>query len=153
MLATGSSSPVHHLGEYLAHGHAYALVFAALAVAAVASRTVRRLGGSGRQRDPQRAFSAVQRQAIFARAGYRCEHQSLFGRCTAAPTHADHIHPWSKGGATTLANGAATCARHNLRKGAKVPSGWSIRRLESRRRRYFPPGAPVEVSWRIGERP
>lgn len=105
----------------------------------------------GRQRDPQRAFTEPQRRAIFARAGDRCEHTSTFGlRCKATPSHADHVHPWSKGGATTLANAQALCARHNLQKGSHVPSTWYLYRLERRRQAYFPPGEPASVAWRVG---
>ena len=103
------------------------------------------------QRDPQRAFSEAQRQAIFARAGQRCEHVSALGlRCRTVPSHADHVHPWSKGGATTLANAQALCQRHNLQKASRVPSAWYLHRLERRRQRYFPPGEPASVVWRVG---
>lgn len=34
--------------------------------------------------------------------------------------HADHIHPHSRGGDTSIHNGQALCARCNLKKGAKV---------------------------------
>lgn len=105
------------------------------------------------QKDPQRAFSAAQRAAGFARCQNRCEHISLLGRrCKAQAVHGDHIWPHSRGGATTLANFAGLCARHNLVKGARTPSRMAIRRLERRRRAYFPPGQPVEVVWRIGDR-
>ncbi|MHB8318126.1 MAG: HNH endonuclease [Acidimicrobiales bacterium] len=105
------------------------------------------------QKDPQRSFTPAQRLAGFNRCGNRCEHISIFGRrCTAAPTHGDHIWPHSKGGATTLANFAGLCARHNLAKGSRTPSRWAISRLERRRRGYFPPGEPVEVNWRVGRR-
>ena len=103
------------------------------------------------QRDPQRAFSEPQRQAIFARAGGRCEHVAALGlRCRALPSHADHVYPWSKGGATALANAQALCARHNLQKGSSVPSAWYRHRLERRRRSYFPPDEPAAISWRVG---
>lgn len=122
--------------------------------AAVVTLVISRRSSAGhRQRDPQRAFSEAQRRAIFARAGERCEHTSLFGlRCTSRPTHADHVQPWSRGGATTLANAQALCARHNLQKSNHAPSAWYLRRLEHRRRSYFPPGEPVQIAWRIGGR-
>lgn len=113
--------------------------------------SIRRRGAT--QLDPQRAFSAAQRHRIHARAGKRCELESLWWlRCPAVGTHADHIHPHAKGGASSLANGASACAKHNLRKGAKVPSALAIWRLERRRRKYFPPGEPTEVNWRLPSR-
>lgn len=125
----------------------------ALAAVGVLVGFVRRSGEASVQRDPQRLFSDSERRAIFARAGDRCEHVSMLGRrCHAAASHADHVHPWSKGGATTLANAQALCARHNLTKAGGVPPRWSVHRLEQRRRRYFPPGVPVAVVWRIGGR-
>lgn len=48
------------------------------------------------------------------------------GRCTICKAelmsdwHADHIHPYSKGGATELHNGQALCPECNLRKGANI---------------------------------
>jgi len=127
-----------------------AIVVVAIIMAVAAFRSA---GQRTIQKDPQRAFTAAQRTAGFARCGNRCEHISIFGRrCTAAPTHGDHVWPHSKGGATTLANFAGLCARHNLMKGARTPSRWAIRRLERRRRNYFPPGHPVEVVWRVGRR-
>jgi 5-methylcytosine-specific restriction endonuclease McrA len=111
--------------------------------------------GSGRggrvQKDPQRAFTIQQRTAIFARARNQCEHFNVIGRrCTNAPTHADHIYPHSKGGATALANGQAMCARCNLTKSAHLPGQIYLNRLERRRRSYFPPGMPVDIVWRVG---
>ncbi|WP_265521041.1 HNH endonuclease [Oerskovia flava] len=108
-------------------------------------------GRAGGRTDPQRLFTPAQRTAAFTRAGGRCEHKTMLGlRCSARPTHADHIYPWSKGGASTLSNCQALCARHNLQKGAKVPSAGYMWRLERRRRRYFPPGEPARVEWRLG---
>jgi superfamily II DNA or RNA helicase len=63
---------------------------------------------------PPRHFSTRQRAALFAAAGGVCE------RCGDAlhkGWHADHRHPWSRGGATDLVNGQALCARCNLEKG------------------------------------
>jgi len=113
-----------------------------LAVAALAGRVSRR----GTQHDPQRAFTPAQRQQIFARAGGRCEHFGLLGfRCRRPAAHADHVIPWSRGGATTLANAQGLCVRHNLTKGARMPSKVTTVRLAHRRRRYFPPGMPTEI--------
>jgi 5-methylcytosine-specific restriction endonuclease McrA len=105
------------------------------------------------QRDPQRDFSAAQRREGFARAGHRCEHKPLLWlRCTAAPTHGDHIYPHSRGGATSLANFQALCARHNLAKADRAPSRFYIWYLERRRRRYFRVPEQARVEYRIGVR-
>lgn len=96
--------------------------------------------------DEQRLFSAEQRRLIHTRAGNRCEHKPvLWRRCPSPGTHADHIYPHSSGGATALANGQSLCATHNLRKAAKVPSWTYVKRLERRRRRYFPAGTDARV--------
>lgn len=108
-------------------------------------------GAATVQKDSKRAFTSSQRTAAFTRAGNQCEHFGLFGRrCTASPSHADHIYPHSKGGATTLSNCQALCARHNLAKSAHVPSRLYVARLERRRASYFPPGTPTDVSWKVG---
>jgi hypothetical protein len=101
------------------------------------------------RKDTQRVFTAQQRFEMFQRAGNRCEHKPmLWLRCTDAPTHGDHIYPHSKGGLTIMSNAAALCARHNLAKGALVPSSFAIVLLQRRRRKYFPPGVPVKVRWK-----
>jgi len=103
--------------------------------------------------DPRRAFTQAQRAQGFARAGNRCEHLSVFGRrCSAAPTHGDHHYPHSRGGATELSNFVALCARHNLVKGARIPSRFSTRRLERRRKAYFPSGSRTDLVWQQGRR-
>lgn len=145
------TSIVHSLGGDLGH-HKEVIITLVVFVGGGVVVALRRAGSARVQRDPQRMFSAAQRVAIFRRAGNRCEHKATFGRCTAGPTHADHIYPWSKGGATTLANGAALCARHNLSKGARTPSGIYKWRLERSRRSYFPTGMPCDVVWKVGRR-
>jgi len=105
--------------------------------------------GGGRWRGPvdgRRLFTPGQRAHIFARAGHRCEHKPWWWfRCPRSATHADHVHPHSRGGATSVGNGQALCAHHNLVKGARVPSRWEVWRLERRRVKYFPAGEPVQV--------
>ena len=125
------------------------VVAGASAIAIVALLAARARGSSRRDwRDPRRNFTSNDRATGFARAGNQCEHIGLFGRrCSAAPSHGDHHYPWSKGGATSLSNFVALCARHNLSKGNKVPSRWYTRRLERRRRAYFPPGTRTEIVW------
>lgn len=70
-----------------------------------------------------RRFSAAQRQALYLHADGRCEN------CHAELEdgwHADHIVPWSMGGATDVTNGQALCPDCNLRKGTNVnnPYAW-----------------------------
>jgi len=101
--------------------------------------------------DPRRVLGDSERHEVFSRAGYRCEHKSLLWmRCSGRATHADHIHPHSKGGATTLANSQALCVSHNLRKSNHVPGLLYVWRLERRRRRYFPANSPRLVRRRYG---
>ena len=98
-------------------------------------------------RDPRRRFSSWERAAILARAGSRCEaHSSLFGRCRETEgLQADHVHPHSRGGSTSVENGQVLCARHNKRKADRVPWNWELARLERRRQAYVPPGAAAAV--------
>lgn len=99
-------------------------------------------------RDPKRVFTHAERQEMFARAGDQCEHKPIFGRrCAEVPTHGDHIYPWSRGGATTMDNAQGLCARHNGIKSAWRPTWLYIKRLEARRRSYFPAGVPRKVWW------
>ena len=69
-----------------------------------------------RRREP-RHFNNRQREALFILSGGFC--QICF--CVLEPNnwHPDHIIPYAKGGATSVSNGAATCATCNLSKGAK----------------------------------
>lgn len=100
-------------------------------------------------RDPKRGFDVSQRAQCSTRAGGRCEYTVAgLWRCPLSGSHADHIVPHSRGGATSLANAAWTCQWHNLTKGARMPSTWFIHRLERRRRRYFPAGTDPLVNWR-----
>lgn len=99
------------------------------------------------EQDPQRMFSPEQRREAFGRADDRREYTGLFGaRFRAAAEHADHAFPWTLGGATSLDNCVASCARHNLSKGAKVLTRRQVRRLERRRRGYFHPREPTSPS-------
>ena len=92
--------------------------------------------------DPLRRFTGVDRASIFSRAGARCErHSLLFGRCKETEKlHADHVHPHSKGGSTTVANGQVLCSRHNKQKAARIPFNWELRRLAKQRASYLPAG-------------
>lgn len=97
--------------------------------------------------DARRRFSGRERAAILARAVGRCEaHSWLLGRCRQTEgLQADHVHPHSRGGATSVENGQALCARHNRRKSARVPWDWELARLEQRRRAYVPPDVGTTV--------
>jgi len=66
--------------------------------------------------DPQRAFTAEQRLAIFRKYDgicQKCEKQIKWDQF-----HADHLVPFSKGGKTTVANGQLLCMACNIAKGA-----------------------------------
>ncbi|MDF5758375.1 HNH endonuclease [Spongiactinospora sp. TRM90649] len=67
--------------------------------------------------DPQRFFSASQRQMLFTAAEGRCQWCSaeLLERW-----HADHRIPWADGGHTTIENGQALCDACNHRKGRQM---------------------------------
>lgn len=141
----GLKAQVIHVAEQHP-GYAMLVVLGALLVLYV---LIRSKLGRRVHKDVQRVFTTTQRLAGFRRAGNQCEHKPLLlPRCRSAPTHGDHIYPHSRGGATTMSNLQAMCARCNLKKSAKVPSAAYIWRLERRRRRYFPPGEPVEVVWK-----
>lgn len=125
--------------------------FAALVVVAAALRAARRRQAV--PQDPQRMYTSEQRAEAFSRAGGRCEYTGfLLSRCPRPAEHADHLIPWSKGGATTLENCVASCAHHNTSKGATLLPRWRVRVLERRRRRYFPPGVDVRVGERFIDR-
>ena len=109
-------------------------------VAPVLIRVTRRVIYSGRPRDPQQRFHPADRALIVSRAGNRCEHHSMTGtRCEQTRgVQADHVHPHSRGGWTSVHNGQALCARHSVMRSAAVPWGWQLRRLAKRRAAYFP---------------
>lgn len=138
---------IKNLGDYLFTTAAFnvvALIAAAwiLLLATNAFLARRRQG----LRDPQRLYTAEQRRLLFEMCGGRCEHKSVFWlRCRQSASHADHVFPHSRGGATSLENGQGLCAFHNLSKGGKVPSRLYMARLARRRRSYYPPGAPRKV--------
>lgn len=116
---------------------------------------ISRAVASGRKapQDPSRLFSSAQKTEGFGRANGRCEMDGfLFTRCRADARHGDHHYPWSKGGATSMGNFVAACARHNISKGAKIPTFFATQRMEARRRRYFPRGMNVAVGERFAQR-
>ncbi len=72
-----------------------------------------------RLKDNQRAFTHLQRLAIFRRDGGVC-HLKL--KCDGDKLkwddwHSDHTIPWTRGGQTTVENGHVACASCNLSKG------------------------------------
>lgn len=73
-----------------------------------------------------RAFSGPQRTAIYLAADGRC----AMCKVELEPGwHADHIIPWSQGGATDVVNGQALCPPCNLKKGARMEQGprkWQV---------------------------
>jgi hypothetical protein len=101
-------------------------------------------------RDPVRRFGRLDKALIVGRAGSRCErHGLILGRCRATQNlEADHVHPFSKGGRTAIANGQALCQRHNRLKGARIPWGWELKRLARHRALYFPTGTNTAVTRR-----
>ena len=145
------------LGD-IAHGFATAIVnspwlgvLLAVVVLAAVVRFLRGIIHSGHPNDAVRRFSQAERRVIFARAGNRCEHHiPVFGRCrTTSGLEADHVHPHSRGGWTSVSNGQALCQRHNRYKSARVPWNRQLNTLAKRRATYFVPGHdPVVVRHR-----
>ncbi|HEX2072300.1 MAG TPA: HNH endonuclease [Geodermatophilus sp.] len=129
----------------LAYGLEHLVLGLLVAFAVLAAlRDKLRVGGS---RDPIRRFSGAEKAEILARAGHRCEHHGLSGRCSQREgLEADHAHPHSRGGWTSVDNGQALCRRHNKAKRARVPSNGELRRLAQRRTAYFPPGVPTTAN-------
>ena len=104
------------------------------------------------RKDPKRAFDSRQSSVGMLRADHRCEMGLLF-RCKRGAHHGDHFFPHSRGGATNLENFVAACPRHNLAKGARMPSRALQTAIELRRGRYFNPGVDVSAgAWFGGAR-
>jgi 5-methylcytosine-specific restriction endonuclease McrA len=118
-----------------------------LAVGALV-RSARQIRWASVPRDPLRRFSRTDKTAILARAAGRCErHGLLTGRCRLTTgLEADHVHPHSKGGRTSLTNGQALCKRHNRQKSARVPYRRELKRLAKRRLVYYPPNVTGMVT-------
>lgn len=123
----------------------------AVAVLTAVVRFVRGIIHGGHPKDAVRRFNHADRHVIFVRAGNRCEHYiPLLGRCrTTTDLEADHVHPHSRGGWTSISNGQALCRRHNREKSARVPWNWQLNNLAKRRASYFVAGHdPVVVRHR-----
>jgi len=134
----------HGIVDFARHSPVLAFLVVLVAVAGMAESM--RVAIHTGPKDPSRRFNRSQRAFILDRAGYRCEHDGLFGRCHATTNlEADHIHPHSRGGWTHVDNGQALCKLHNRQKLAFIPYNFQLRRLERRRAAYFPPDMPVTV--------
>ncbi|MGI8493563.1 MAG: HNH endonuclease [Acidimicrobiales bacterium] len=83
---------------------------------------------------PYQARIALNRRAVFARDGHRCQY------CGASAENIDHVVPRSKGGLHTWDNVVAACRPCNTRKRDRLleDSGMKLRRA---------PVAPRERSW------
>ncbi len=76
---------------------------------------------------PYQARVALNRRAVFARDGHRCQY------CGAAAENIDHVIPRSKGGTHTWENVVAACRPCNTRKEDRLlhESGLQLRRAPS----------------------
>ncbi len=77
----------------------------------------------------RRAFNTAERVALYVNADGRC---SSCGTELDSGWHADHVHPWAKGGPTDLANGQAMCPACNLRKGSRTAMTSTLRQWQQR---------------------
>jgi 5-methylcytosine-specific restriction endonuclease McrA len=133
---------VHGFSSAIAHSPWWVDALLAVVVLSAVVRSARGIVHSGHSKDAVRRFSQAERRMIFVRAGNRCEHHfPIFGRCRATTgLEADHVHPHSRGGWTSVSNGQALCHRHNREKSARVPWNWQLNNLGKRRATYFVPG-------------
>lgn len=85
---------------------------------------------------PYQARVALNRRAVFARDGHRCQY------CGAAAENIDHVIPKSKGGSHTWENVVAACRPCNTRKEDRYlhETGLTLRRA---------PTAPRERAWAL----
>lgn len=145
---------VHSFATVIANSPWLGVLFVLLVMTAVVG-AVRAVIHSGHPKDVVRRFSQPDRRVIFARAGNQCEHHvPILGRCrTTTALEADHIHPHSRGGWTSVSNGQALCQRHNRQKSTRVPWDWQLHKLAKRRATYFVPGHdPIVVRHRTPRR-
>jgi hypothetical protein len=96
-------------------------VVVVIAVLVAVTGFVRHVIHGGHSRDPIRRFTRQDKTTLLALAWHRCEHHyPLHGRCkTTDRLEADHIHPWSRGGQTAIANGQS-CATSTTRRSAPL---------------------------------
>ncbi len=85
---------------------------------------------------PFRATVPLNRRAVFARDGHRCQY------CFAAAENIDHVIPRSRGGLHVWENVVAACRPCNTRKGDKLleESGMHLRKR---------PVAPQTLTWML----
>ncbi len=67
------------------------------------------------EREPSRMIPSAVKREVWARDGGACV---ICGKTTEL--HFDHDVPFSRGGASDVANVRLLCARHNLEKGARI---------------------------------
>lgn len=65
----------------------------------------------------RRNFNRSEHQALYEAANGQCE---ICGKSLSKGWHADHVHPYSRGGNTDLVNGQALCPECNLKKGSSM---------------------------------
>jgi 5-methylcytosine-specific restriction endonuclease McrA len=83
---------------------------------------------------PYQARIALNRRAVFARDGHRCQY------CGASAENIDHVIPKSRGGAHSWDNVVASCRPCNSRKRDRLPE-------ESGMRLHRFPAAPRQRTW------
>jgi 5-methylcytosine-specific restriction endonuclease McrA len=83
---------------------------------------------------PYQARIALNRRAVFARDGHRCQY------CGSAAENIDHVIPRSRGGAHTWDNVVAACRPCNTRKRDRLPE-------ESGMRLHRKPIIPRKRTW------
>jgi hypothetical protein len=87
-------------------------------------RNLLELNPTIQRKDNQRAFTHIQRLAIFRRDKGHCQ---LSIKCNGVKLtwdewHCDHTIPWTAAGKTTVENGRVACSPCNLAKGATTPA-------------------------------
>lgn len=131
--------------EHVAAQNPWVVVVIGLVLATGMVRSARIAIHTG-PRDPVRCFPRRDKAVLLDRAGHRCEHHSLFGRCGSTDRlEADHIHPHSRGGWTHISNGQILCKTHNQAKRANIPFDRSLRKISERRSAYYPGDADRTV--------
>lgn len=112
-------------------------ILLAIWIAVSIVKAVRISARKSRQKVYSRQFTAKQTREGFSRAGERCEFSKMmFFRCNSKAEHGDHFYPWKRGGASSMTNFVASCAHHNLSKGARMPSTLQKVAIQNRRRFY-----------------
>lgn len=61
------------------------------------------------------------------------------------------MYPWSKGGFTTITNGAGLCAKCNRSKSNWTPTRLYVGGFNAVARRYYPTDVDTTVLWVQGE--